>query len=208
MEILPISIPSPPTPRHHPYPLKTSIFESFLFSSFAFLFFFFIPPILSGSLFYLSLSLPPRGVCHRALHRHPKYNYSPQLNGEEGSSGIPSKQEMVRRVGLRRERQIPNSIGWTWATSPRRLLLWNQWNQTMRLKPQERFSSTPVNTHAHTHTNWHKCIPFSLPIALGFLPHPSSFRGCTILTQYKWQPAIMIHFKILTESPRCYKLLR
>ena len=85
---------------------------------------------------------------------------------------------MVRRVGLRREQQIPNSIGWTLATSPRRLLLWNQWNQTMLLKPQERFSSTlaniqtlmHTNTHTHTHTTWHKCISFSLSPASGSLP--------------------------------------
>lgn len=58
---------------------------------------------------------------------------------------------MVRRAGLRRERQIPNSIGWTQATSPKRLLLWNQWNQTMLLKPQEKLSSTSVHTRQHTH---------------------------------------------------------
>ena len=46
----------PPTPRHHPYPLKTSIFESFLFSSFAFLFFFSFPPS-SPALFSISLCL-------------------------------------------------------------------------------------------------------------------------------------------------------
>lgn len=36
----------------------------------------------------LCLSPSPRHVLHWALHRHPKYNYSLQLNGDEGSSGI------------------------------------------------------------------------------------------------------------------------
>lgn len=36
----------------------------------------------------LCLFPSPRHVLHWALHRHPKYNYSPQLNGDEGSSGI------------------------------------------------------------------------------------------------------------------------
>lgn len=36
----------------------------------------------------LCLSPTPRHVLHWALHRHPKYNYSLQLNGEEWSSGI------------------------------------------------------------------------------------------------------------------------
>lgn len=90
-----ISAPTP-TPCHHPYPLQTFILTNFCHSSF--IFFFFISPlsrlvILSAlllSLFSLSLSLSSRcSLFHRALHRHPKYNYSPQLNGEEGSSGIP-----------------------------------------------------------------------------------------------------------------------
>lgn len=59
----------------------------------------------------LCLQLRLAAFSRRALVPHPKYNYRPQLNGEEGSSGEPSEQEMVRRAGLRRERQIPNSIG-------------------------------------------------------------------------------------------------
>lgn len=61
-----------------------------------------------------TFSLSPAPTCcvfRRALVPHPKYNYRPQLNGEEGSPGEPSEQEMVRRAVLRRERQIPNSIG-------------------------------------------------------------------------------------------------
>lgn len=61
-----------------------------------------------------TFSLSPAPTCcvfRRPLVPHPKYNYRPQLNGEEGSPGEPSEQEMVRRAGLRRERQIPNSIG-------------------------------------------------------------------------------------------------
>lgn len=78
----------------------------------------FTPPPLVFSRSFNPLPLP--SLClqlrlaaffRQALVPHPKYNYRPQLNGEGGSPGEPSEQEMVRRAGLRRERQIPNSIG-------------------------------------------------------------------------------------------------
>lgn len=81
-------------------------------------FLFFPSPVAVFSRSFNPLPLPPlclqlrlAAFSRRALVPHPKYNYRPQLNGEEGSPGEPSEQEMVRRAGLRRERQIPNSIG-------------------------------------------------------------------------------------------------
>lgn len=45
-----------------------------------------------------SVSLPLRGVFHRAGARHPKYNYSPQLNGEEWSLGITRNRKWSERL--------------------------------------------------------------------------------------------------------------
>lgn len=118
--------PPPPPPPHRSTPSTDLHLRNSIPSSFFFSIPFHFPRHFWSSLKSLSLPLclpfclwciPPR-PCSGILNTI-TLHWTSEWRGKV--LGDPCEQEMVRRVGRRRGRHIPNSIGQALATSPRRL---------------------------------------------------------------------------------------